>query len=95
MFAAPQYAITIGVFPARKSGPSASIASLTIAFSLSIYVPALSPLNNRIEEGVYVLGSNAGMKVEQWGNTCQIVRKLVSLLKPCKILLLRQPQQIF
>ena len=40
-------------------------------------VPALSPLNNRIEEGVYVLGSNAGMKVEQWGNTCQIVRKLL------------------
>ncbi len=40
-------------------------------------VSALSPLNNRIEEGVYVLGSNAGMKVEQWGNTCQIVRKLL------------------
>ena len=40
-------------------------------------VPALSPLNNRIEEGVYVLGSNAGMKVEQCGNTCQIVRKLL------------------
>ncbi len=40
-------------------------------------VPALSPLNNRIEENVYVLGSNAGMKVEQWGNTCQIVRKLL------------------
>lgn len=40
-------------------------------------VPALRPLNNRIEEGVYVLGSNAGMKVEQWGNTCQIVRKLL------------------
>ena len=30
-------------------------------------VPALKPLNDRIEEGVYVLGSNAGMKVEQWG----------------------------
>ena len=28
-------------------------------------VPALSPLNNRIEEGVYVLGSNARMKMEQ------------------------------
>lgn len=37
-------------------------------------VPALRPLNDRIEEGVYVLGSNAGMKVEQWGNTCLIVR---------------------
>ena len=40
-------------------------------------VPALKPLNERIEEGVYVLGSNAGMKVEQWGNTCLIVRKLL------------------
>lgn len=40
-------------------------------------VPALRPLNDRIEEGVYVLGSNAGMKVEQWGNTCLIVRDLL------------------
>ena len=40
-------------------------------------VPALKPLNDRIEEGVYVLGSNAGMKVEQWGNTCLIVRELL------------------
>ena len=40
-------------------------------------VPALQPLNDRIEEGVYVLGSNAGMKVEQWGNTCLIVRELL------------------
>ena len=40
-------------------------------------VPALRPLNERIEEGVYVLGSNAGMKVEQWGNTCLIVRELL------------------
>ena len=40
-------------------------------------VPALVPLNERIEEGVYVLGSNAGMKVEQWGNTCLIVRDLL------------------
>lgn len=40
-------------------------------------VPALRPLNDRIEEGVYVLGSNAGMNVEQWGNTCLIVRKLL------------------
>ncbi len=40
-------------------------------------VPSLRPLNARIEEGVYVLGSNAGMKVEQWGNTCQIVRRLL------------------
>ena len=40
-------------------------------------VPALRPLNERIEEGVYVLGSNAGMNVEQWGNTCLIVRELL------------------
>lgn len=40
-------------------------------------VPALVPLNDRIEEGVYVLGSNAGMNVEQWGNTCLIVRELL------------------
>ncbi len=41
-------------------------------------VPALRPLNDRIEAGVYVLGSNAGMKVEQWGNTCLIVRELLN-----------------
>lgn len=40
-------------------------------------IPALKPLNDRIEENVYVLGSNAGMKVEQWGNTCLIVRDLL------------------
>jgi raffinose/stachyose/melibiose transport system substrate-binding protein len=40
-------------------------------------VPALKLLNDRIEEGIYVLGSNAGMKVEQWGNTCLIVRELL------------------
>ena len=40
-------------------------------------VPALRPLNDRIEEGVYVLGSNAGMNVEQWGNLCLIVRDLL------------------
>lgn len=41
-------------------------------------VPALKPLNDRFDEGVYVLGSNAGMKVEQWGNTCRIVRDLLN-----------------
>ncbi len=41
-------------------------------------VPSLRPLNDRIEEGVYVLGSNAGMNVEQWGNTCLIVRDLLA-----------------
>ena len=25
-----------------------------------------------------MLGSNAGMKVEQWGNTCLIVRELLN-----------------
>lgn len=41
-------------------------------------IPALKPLNDRIQENVYVLGSNAGMDVEQWGNTCLIVRELLS-----------------
>ncbi|MCI9271107.1 MAG: extracellular solute-binding protein [Dorea sp.] len=40
-------------------------------------ISALKPLNDRIEENVFVLGSNAGMKLEQWGNTCLIVRKLL------------------
>ena len=38
---------------------------------------ALKPLNAKIDEGVYVLGSNANMKLEQWGNTCVIVRSLL------------------
>ena len=41
-------------------------------------VPALKPLNDRFDEGVYVLGSNAGMKVEQGGTTCRIVRDLLN-----------------
>ena len=41
-------------------------------------IPALKPLNDRIKENVYVLASNAGMKVEQWGNTCLIVRELLN-----------------
>ncbi len=41
-------------------------------------VPALKPLNDKIEENVFVLGSNASMKVEQWGNTCLIVRELLN-----------------
>ncbi len=40
-------------------------------------VDALKPLNDLVNEGTYVLASNAGMKVEQWGNTCLIVRKLM------------------
>ena len=36
------------------------------------------PLNDRINEGVFVLGANANMKVEQWGNTCLIVRELLN-----------------
>ena len=41
-------------------------------------VDALKPLNDRINEGVYVLGSNANLRVEQWGNTCLIVRELLN-----------------
>ncbi len=41
-------------------------------------ISELKPLNDRIEENVYVLGANAGMKVEQWGNTCLIVRELLN-----------------
>ena len=41
-------------------------------------IPALKPLNDKIKENVFVLGSNASMKVEQWGNTCLIVRKLLN-----------------
>ncbi len=41
-------------------------------------IPALKPLNDRIQQNYYVLGSNAGMKLEQWGNTCIIVRELLS-----------------
>ncbi len=40
-------------------------------------IPALQPLNEKIQENIYVLGSNVGMKVEQWGNTCRIVRMLL------------------
>lgn len=40
-------------------------------------VPALKPLNDIVNEGKFVLASNAGLKVEQWGNTCLIVRKLL------------------
>lgn len=41
-------------------------------------IPALKPLNDRIEENVYVLGANANMQLEQWGNTCLIVRDLLN-----------------
>lgn len=41
-------------------------------------IPALQPLNDRVKENVYVLASNANMKLEQWGNTCLIVRKLLN-----------------
>lgn len=41
-------------------------------------IPALKPLNDRINENVYVLGSNAEMKLEQWGNTCLVVRQLLN-----------------
>lgn len=41
-------------------------------------IPALEPLDNKVSEGVFVLGSNAGMKLEQWGNTCLLVRDLLN-----------------
>lgn len=41
-------------------------------------IEALKPLNDRIEENVYVLATNANMDVEQWGNTCLIVRELLN-----------------
>ena len=41
-------------------------------------IPALKPLNERIQENVYVLGANANMKLEQWGNICLIVRQLLN-----------------
>jgi len=41
-------------------------------------VPALKPLNDTIDENAFVLGSNANMKMEQWGNTCIIVRNLLN-----------------
>lgn len=40
-------------------------------------IDALKPLNNLVEDGVFVLGSNANLKVEQWGNLCLTVRKLL------------------
>lgn len=41
-------------------------------------IDALKPLRDKIDQGVYVLGSNAGMKVEQWGNMCTIVRNMLN-----------------
>ena len=41
-------------------------------------IPALKPLNDKMKENIYVLGSNAGMKLEQWGNVCLIVRELLN-----------------
>lgn len=41
-------------------------------------IDALKPLNDRVNEGVYVLGSNASLKVEQWSNVCLVVRELLA-----------------
>ena len=41
-------------------------------------VPALRPLNDLVNDGTYVLATNATMKVEQWGNVCLIVRELMN-----------------
>lgn len=40
-------------------------------------VEALKPLNDLVNEGTYVLASNAGLKMEQWGNVCLVVRELL------------------
>lgn len=40
-------------------------------------VDALVPLRDKVNQGTYVLGSNASLKVEQWGNICNIVRDLL------------------
>lgn len=40
-------------------------------------VDALVPLRDKVNQGTYVLGSNASMKVEQWGNICNVVRDLL------------------
>lgn len=40
-------------------------------------VEALKPLSEKVEGDTYVLASNAGMNVEQWGNVCLIVRDLL------------------
>ncbi len=41
-------------------------------------IDALKPINDLVNDGIFVLGSNAGMKLEQWGNTCLVVRKLLN-----------------
>ena len=41
-------------------------------------IPALKPLNDKINDNIFVLATNASMKVEQWGNTCIIVRELLN-----------------
>ena len=40
-------------------------------------VEPLRPLNDLVQADTYVLASNAGMDVEQWGNVCLIVRDLL------------------
>ncbi len=41
-------------------------------------IDALKPINDLVNDGIFVLGSNAGMKLEQWGNTCLVVRELLN-----------------
>lgn len=40
-------------------------------------IDALKPLNDLVEADTYVLATNAGMEVEQWGNVCLVVRDLL------------------
>lgn len=41
-------------------------------------IDALKPINDLVNDGIFVLGSNAGMKLEKWGNTCLVVRELLN-----------------
>ena len=41
-------------------------------------VEPLRPLNDLVQADTYVLASNAGMDVEQWGSVCLIVRDLLA-----------------
>ncbi|MEC4175541.1 hypothetical protein VIN30_03660 [Adlercreutzia sp. R7] len=40
-------------------------------------VEPLRPLSEKVEADTYVLATNAGMDVEQWGNVCLVVRDLL------------------
>ena len=60
-------------------------------------IPALQPLNEKMKKNVYVLASNANMDMEQWGNTCLIVRELLNgaTVEECMAELDRLQQEAF